>query len=170
MTKRWKKISKIINPALASSPLSTTSTHLLYGSNAFFVISGIPSMKDGNTLLLSLMLAETIENHLSFNLYFLKTKFVNKLICGNLSHDWLDISKTVQWKEKMAKDQIQEKAQLILLKVPVWVLDSPWLVGNLQIPVTGSKCSQLSEHQLFWWLCLWVSHKCVSWWGTELLY
>lgn len=43
-------------------------------------------VKDGNILLISQMLPETIENHPSFILCFLKTKSVNRPTCGKLSH------------------------------------------------------------------------------------
>lgn len=46
-------------------------------------------MKGGNILLVSLMLSEAVENHLSFILCSLKTKSVNKPTRGNLSHDVL---------------------------------------------------------------------------------
>jgi len=112
-------------------------------------------MKDGNILLMSLMLSEATENHLSFILCFLKTKSVNKPACGNLSCDCscvttfrssgevgvphLSISLRITEsfifairgcdEEKKGWGPNSRKTWLILLKAPVQVHWSPtnWL-------------------------------------------
>lgn len=109
-------------------------------------------MRDGNTLLLSLMLSEMVENHPSFILGFLNTKkFVlgNKPTCGNLSHDWLYISNTVQWRGKRDKDRIREKAQVILLKFPVWVWWTPQMGQKFAYSSCWKQIFSFSKHQHF---------------------